>query len=61
MIQSDYLVTHPNIKIRLEGNADARGSREYNIGLGWRRDQTVARLLEQQGVKPTQIDMVSFG
>ena len=34
---------------------------EYNIGLGWRRDQTVARILEQQGVKPSQIDMVSFG
>ena len=61
MIQADYLVANPTIKIRLEGNADARGSREYNIGLGWRRDQTVARILEQQGVKPNQIDMVSFG
>ena len=61
MVQANYLVNHPSSSVRLEGNADARGSREYNIGLGWRRDQTVARILEQQGVKPSQIDMVSFG
>ena len=61
LVQADYLANHPNVKIRLEGNTDARGSREYNIGLGWRRDQSVARILEQQGVKANQIDMVSFG
>lgn len=60
-IQANYLVTHPNAKIRLEGNTDDRGSREYNIGLGWRRDQSVARFLEQQGVKPSQIQEVSYG
>ena len=60
-IQSNYLVTHPNAKVRLEGNTDDRGSREYNVGLGWRRDQAVARLLEQQGVQPNQINMVSYG
>lgn len=61
LAQASYLVNHPNAKVRLEGNADSRGSREYNIGLGWRRDQAVARVLEQQGVAPSQIDMVSFG
>jgi peptidoglycan-associated lipoprotein len=60
-IQANYLASHPNAKVRLEGSTDARGSREYNIGLGWRRDQTVARLLEQQGVQPNQIEMVSYG
>lgn len=60
-IQANYLASHPNVKIRLEGNTDNRGSREYNIGLGWRRDQAVAQLLEQQGVKPGQIKMVSYG
>lgn len=60
-IQANYLATHKSAKIRLEGNADERGSREYNIGLGWRRDQAVARLLEQQGVAPKQIEMVSYG
>lgn len=61
MVQATYLAAHPNAKIRLEGNADNRGSREYNIGLGWRRDQAVAKLLEQHGALPSQIDMVSYG
>ena len=61
LLQADYLVNHPSTKVRLEGNTDNRGSREYNVALGWRRDQAVARLLEQQGVSPNQIDMVSFG
>jgi peptidoglycan-associated lipoprotein len=61
MIQSNYIAAHPSAKVRLEGNTDNRGSREYNIGLGWRRDQSVTRLMEQQGVKATQIQMVSYG
>lgn len=60
-IQANYIAGHPKAKVRLEGNTDNRGSREYNVGLGWRRDQSVARLLEQQGVRPAQIDMVSYG
>ena len=60
-IQANYLMTHRNARIRLEGNTDNRGSREYNIGLGWRRDQSVGRLLEQWGVRPRQIKMVSYG
>ncbi len=59
--QADYVATHPNAKVRLEGNTDARGSREYNIGLGWRRDQAVARVMQLEGVKPSHIAMVSFG
>ena|SRR3990167_970963 len=60
-VQAQYLSTHPQAKIRLEGNTDLYGSREYNVGLGWRRDQSVARLLEQQGVAPNQIQMISYG
>ncbi len=60
-IQANYIAGHPKAKVRLEGNTDSRGSREYNVGLGWRRDQAVTRLLEQQGVRPSQIDMVSYG
>lgn len=59
--QANYLMSHPNAKVRLEGNTDDRGTQEYNIGLGWRRDQSVARILEQQGVSPKQIQMVSYG
>lgn len=61
LIQANYIAAHPAAKVRLEGNTDDRGSREYNIGLGWRRDQSVARVMEQQGVKASQIQMVSYG
>ena len=47
--------------VRLEGHADERGSREYNIGLGERRSQTVRRLLLLQGATTNQISTVSFG
>lgn len=60
-IQAAYLASHSGARIRLEGNTDNRGSREYNIGLGWRRDQAVARYFEQQGVSASQIQMVSYG
>ena len=48
-------------QIRLEGHADERGSREYNIGLGERRSQSVRRLLLIQGASTDQISTVSFG
>ena len=60
-IQANYLAMHSTAKIRLEGNTDNRGSREYNIGLGWRRDKAIARILEQAGVAPRQMDMLSYG
>jgi peptidoglycan-associated lipoprotein len=47
--------------VRLEGHADERGSREYNIGLGERRAQTVRRMLLIQGASTAQISTVSFG
>ncbi|MCP4303083.1 MAG: peptidoglycan-associated lipoprotein Pal [Gammaproteobacteria bacterium] len=50
-----------NRKIRLEGHADERGSREYNIGLGERRSQAVRQMLMIQGVSASQISTVSFG
>ena len=49
------------IRVRLEGHADERGSREYNIGLGERRAQAVRRMLLLQGVSAGQISTVSFG
>ena len=47
--------------VRLEGHADERGSREYNIGLGERRAQAVRQMLMIQGVGASQIQTVSFG
>ena len=55
------LADNPNWRVRLEGHADERGSREYNIGLGERRAQAVRRVLLLQGAQPSQISTVSFG
>lgn len=52
---------NPNARVRLEGHADERGSREYNIGLGERRSQAVRQMLMIQGVSAAQISTVSFG
>lgn len=49
------------VKVRLEGHADERGSREYNIGLGERRSQAIRQMLMIQGVSAAQIATVSFG
>jgi peptidoglycan-associated lipoprotein len=56
-----YLANNPNQSITLEGHGDERGSREYNIGLGDRRAQSVRRVFELQGVSPQQISIVSYG
>ncbi len=53
--------SHPTLTIKLEGNTDERGTREYNIGLGERRAQAVRRALMLQGVAESQITTVSFG
>ncbi len=55
------LTGHPGLKIKLEGNTDGRGTREYNIGLGERRAQAVRRALMLQGVAESQLATVSFG
>lgn len=60
-VQAEYLVAHPQAKIRLEGNTDVRGSREYNVALGWKRANAVAKELRSQGVRNNQIAVVSFG
>ena len=59
--QGTYLSAHPDQYVFLEGNTDIRGSREYNIGLGWRRAQSVKRVLVAQGVSPANIKMISYG
>jgi peptidoglycan-associated lipoprotein len=56
-----YLSNNPGVSARLEGHADERGSREYNIGLGERRSQAVRRMLLIQGASASQISTVSFG
>lgn len=55
------LANDGSLSVRLEGHADERGSREYNIGLGERRAQAVRRLMLVQGAGSDQIMTVSFG
>lgn len=55
------LANNSRTMVRLEGHADERGSREYNIGLGERRSQSVRRMLLIQGASSDQISTVSFG
>lgn len=56
-----YLAQYPDIEVRVEGHADERGSREYNIGLGERRAESVSRLLQVNGAAADQIETISYG
>jgi peptidoglycan-associated lipoprotein len=58
---AQQLANNARVRVRLEGHADERGSREYNIGLGERRAQAVRRMLLIQGASASQISTVSFG
>jgi peptidoglycan-associated lipoprotein len=56
-----YLSEHTGRKIRLEGNADERGSNEYNLALGQRRADGVKKMLMLGGAKDAQIEASSYG
>jgi peptidoglycan-associated lipoprotein len=56
-----YLRENPGAKMLIQGNADERGSREYNVGLGQRRSDSVKRALLLLGAKESQIESVSLG
>lgn len=56
-----YLATYPEALARLEGHADERGTREYNIALAERRAQAVKRLMMLQGASYNQIITISYG
>ncbi len=58
---AEYLASNPGLSLRIEGHADERGSREYNIGLGERRAQAVKRALLLNGVSAATLKTVSFG
>ena len=56
-----YLLKKPDVKVRVEGHTDERGSREYNVALGERRAQEVAKQLLSEGVRKDQVAIVSYG
>lgn len=60
-MHASYLSSHPQQTVRIEGNTDERGGAEYNLALGQRRSDAVARMLGLLGVSNSQIEAVSFG
>lgn len=56
-----YLIQNPNAKVVVQGNADERGSREYNLALGQRRAVAVKKAMNSVGANDKQIETVSFG
>jgi peptidoglycan-associated lipoprotein len=59
--QAAWLNRYPAVQVRIEGNADERGTREYNLALGSRRATAVRDYLVGLGVSPSRISTVSFG
>lgn len=59
--QSEWLRRYPSVAVRIEGNADERGTREYNLALGARRANSVRDFLVGQGVTAGRISTISFG
>jgi peptidoglycan-associated lipoprotein len=60
-IHAKYLGANPSLAIKVEGNADERGSKEYNLALGQKRAEAVVKALGLLGVKGTQMEAVSWG
>ncbi|MES9990790.1 MAG: peptidoglycan-associated lipoprotein Pal [Candidatus Thiodiazotropha sp.] len=58
---ADYLAANPQAVVRLEGHADEKGTREYNLGLGENRANSVRSLMLAQGVSDNQLVVVSYG
>ena len=58
---AEYLAANPTQTLILEGHADERGSREYNIALSERRADAVKRLMVAEGAAPGQLSVVSYG
>ena len=58
---SELLASNPNLTIRLEGHADERGSREYNVALSERRAQAVKQFMDLKGVGSQQSQTVAYG
>lgn len=59
--QAQYLAQYPNITVTVEGHADERGTREYNLALGERRANSAKNYLVSLGVAANRIRTVSYG
>ena len=59
--QAQYLSQYPNVTVTIEGHADERGTREYNLALGERRANSVKDYLISLGVNPARVKTISYG
>jgi peptidoglycan-associated lipoprotein len=59
--QATYLNQYPNVRATVEGHADERGTREYNLALGERRANAAKNYLASLGVAPDRLSVVSYG
>lgn len=59
--QVSWLKQYPSTRVEIQGHADERGTRDYNIALGDRRAQAVASYLQSQGIPATRMQTISFG
>lgn len=58
---AQYLAQHSGVHLRLEGNTDERGTREYNVALGERRAESVKQALVLSGANASQVSTISYG
>ena len=58
--EAEILKQFPTIRVRIEGNCDDRGTQEYNLALGERRARAAYEYLVQNGVNPSQLEMISY-
>lgn len=59
--KAEIMKAYPSIRVRIEGNCDARGTQEYNLALGERRARAAYEYLVMLGVNPNQLELISFG
>lgn len=59
--QAQWLARYPAVRVTLEGHADERGTRDYNIALGERRANAAKNYLASLGVDPGRIQVISYG
>lgn len=59
--QAQWLAANPGVRVTLEGHADERGTRDYNLALGERRANAAKNYLATLGVSPARISVISYG
>lgn len=59
--KAELMKAYPSIRVRIEGNCDARGTQEYNLALGERRARAAYEYMVMLGVNPSQLEIISYG